>query len=157
MVIIVLQLFSVVLICSSASRAPTSSMVPPYPGTVTRPRERPSLQAYFQQSIPAARSPLISAGRRSSSHRGLAQVAPMASSSDPSNGFYFFSTTSGRTFHEVENPHRDVFHGWEREHQPSFPSNQVDRDSIWGPFHPPPAAARSGSSFHQRHGSQNRS
>ncbi|KAL8553935.1 hypothetical protein ACS0TY_002263 [Phlomoides rotata] len=155
---------------SSASRAPssvTSSVVPPYPGTVTRPRERPSLQAYFQQStgnaMPAARSPVISAGRRSSTHRGLAQVAPLASSSDQSNGFYFFSSSSGRTIHEVENPHRDVFHVWEREHQPSFPLGQVDRDSIWGPFHPPPPApARSDagfrpSSFHQRHGSQNRS
>lgn len=149
---------------SSASRAPssvTSSVLPPYPGTVARPRDRAaSLQAYFQQSTsnPVARAPVISSGRRSSSHRGLPQVAPIASSSDQSSGFYFFSSSSsGRTFHEVENPHRDLFHAWDREHQPSFPSSQVDRDSIWGPFHPPAAGSDTGirsSSFRQRHGSE---
>ncbi|KAH6762525.1 hypothetical protein C2S52_019958 [Perilla frutescens var. hirtella] len=152
---------------SSASRAPppssaTSSVLPAYPGTVARTRDRQSLQAYFQQSTsnPSARTPVISTGRRSSSHshRGLAQAAPIASSSDQSGGFYFFSSnSSGRNFHEVENPHRDPFHGWDREHQPSFPSSQADRESIWGPFHPPAAASENGmrsSSFRQRHGSE---
>ncbi|KAK4427633.1 E3 ubiquitin-protein ligase RFI2 [Sesamum alatum] len=157
---------------SSASRAPssvTSSVLPTYPATVARPRDcPPSLQAYFQQSasVPVARASLISAGRRSSSHRGLAQVAPIASSSDQSSGFYFFSSSSsGRTFQEAENPLRDRFHGWEREHQPSFPLGQVDRDSIWGPFHQPTGGSDTGirhGSFRQRHGSdrmpsQNRS
>ncbi|XP_057778121.1 E3 ubiquitin-protein ligase RFI2-like [Salvia miltiorrhiza] len=148
---------------SSASRAPssaTSSVLPPYPGTVARTRDRPSLQAYFQHSSsnPSARNPVLPTGRRSSSHRGLAQAAPIASSSDQPSGFYFFSSSSsGRTFHEMENPHRDPFHGWEREHQPSFPSSQVDRDSIWGPFHPPAPASETGirpSGFRQRHGSE---
>ncbi|KAK6143903.1 hypothetical protein DH2020_024251 [Rehmannia glutinosa] len=141
---------------SSASRAPTSitsSVLPPYPGgTVARPRDRPSsLQSYFQQSTtnPSARAPPISTGRRSNSHRGLAQVAPIASSSDQSGGFYFFSSnSSGRTFQEAENPHhRDHFHHWEREHQPS--------ESIWGPFPPPAAGSESGiRNFRQRHGSE---
>ncbi|XP_047980889.1 E3 ubiquitin-protein ligase IPI1 isoform X1 [Salvia hispanica] len=149
---------------SSASRAPssaTSSVLPPYPGTVARTRDRPSFQAYFQQSSsnPSARNPVLPTGRRSSSHRGLAQAAPpIASSSDQSGGFYFFSSnSSGRNFHEMENPHREPFHGWEREHQPSFPSSQVDRDSIWGPFHPPGPASETGirhSSFRLRHGSE---
>ncbi|KAL2254153.1 UNVERIFIED_CONTAM: hypothetical protein Sindi_0210000 [Sesamum indicum] len=149
---------------SSASRAPssvTSSVIPTYPATVARPRERPpSLQAYFQQStsVPVARASLISTGRRSSSHRGLAQVAPIASSSDQSSGFYFFSSSSsGRTFQEAENPLRDRFNGWEREHQPAFPLSQVDRDSIWGPFHPPTGGSDAGirhGSFRQRHGSE---
>ncbi|KAI3445368.1 hypothetical protein Pfo_002033 [Paulownia fortunei] len=152
---------------SSASRAPssvTSSVLPPYPGPVARPRDRPpSLQAYFQQStsVPIARTSLVSAGRRSSSHRGLAQVAPIASSSDQSSGFYFFSSSSsGRTFQEAENPLRDHFHAWERdhrEHQPAFPLSQVDRDSIWAPFHPPAGGSDTGirsSSFRQRHGSE---
>ncbi|KAK4424609.1 E3 ubiquitin-protein ligase RFI2 [Sesamum alatum] len=149
---------------SSGSRAPSSvaaSVLPPYPGTVARPRDRASsLQAYFQQSTnnPVARAPVISTGRRSSNHRGLAQVAPIASSSDQPSGFYFFSSSSsGRTFQEAENPHRDRFHAWEREHQPSFPLNQVDRDSIWAPFHPPAPGADAGmrsSSFRQRHGSE---
>ncbi|KAL2231242.1 UNVERIFIED_CONTAM: E3 ubiquitin-protein ligase RFI2 [Sesamum indicum] len=149
---------------SSGSRAPSSvaaSVLPPYPGTVARPRDRASsLQGYFQQSTnnPVARAPVISTGRRSGNHRGLAQVAPIASSSDQPSGFYFFSSTSsGRTFQEAENPHRDRFHAWEREHQPSFPLNQVDRDSIWAPFHPPAAGADAlmrSSSFRQRHGSE---
>ncbi|KAK6121139.1 hypothetical protein DH2020_045127 [Rehmannia glutinosa] len=144
------------VIGDSASRAPTSitsSVLPPYPGgTVARPRDRPSsLQSYFQQSTtnPSARAPPISTGRRSNSHRGLAQVAPIASSSDQSGGFYFFSSnSSGRTFQEAENPHhRDHFHHWEREHQPS--------ESIWGPFPPPAAGSESGiRNFRQRHGSE---
>ncbi|KAL0387415.1 UNVERIFIED_CONTAM: hypothetical protein Sradi_2623300 [Sesamum radiatum] len=125
---------------SSGSRAPSSvaaSVLPPYP---------------------VARAPVISTGRRSSNHRGLAQVAPIATSSDQPSGFYFFSSSSsGRTFQEAENPHRDRFHAWEREHQPSFPLNPVDRESIWAPFHPPAAGADAGmrsSSFRQRHGSE---
>lgn len=150
---------------SSANRAPssvTSSVLPPYPGPVARPRDRP-LQAYFQQSpsVPIARTSLISTGRRSSSHRGLAQVAPIASSSDQSSGFYFFSSSSsGRTFQEAENPLRDHFHAWERDHreqQPGFPLSQVDRDSIWAPFHQPAGGSDTGirsSSFRPRHGSE---
>lgn len=151
------------LFYSSASRAPssaTTTVLPPYPGTVARTRDRPSLQAYFQQSTsnPSARNPVIPTGRRSSSHRGLAQAAPIASSSDQSGGFYFFSSnSSGRNFHEVENHHRDDFHSWDRELQTPFPSSQVDRESIWGPFHQPAAASESGvrsSNFRQRHGSE---
>ncbi|KAG6437472.1 hypothetical protein SASPL_102389 [Salvia splendens] len=146
---------------SSASRAPssaTTSVLPPYPGTVARTRDRPSFQAYFQQSSsnPSVRNPVLPTGRRSSSHRGLA-APPIASLSDQSGGFYFSSNSSGRNFHEMENPYREPFHGWEREHQPSFPSSQVDRDSIWGPFHPPGPASETGirpSSFRLRHGTE---
>ncbi|XP_057792257.1 E3 ubiquitin-protein ligase IPI1-like isoform X2 [Salvia miltiorrhiza] len=147
---------------SSASRAPssiTSSVLPPYPGPVARPRDRPPpVQAYFQQSssAPVARASLVSSGRRSGSHRGLPQVA---SSSDHSGGFYFFSSNpSGRSFQDAE---RDHFHGWERDHreqQAGFPLNQVDRDSIWAPFHHPSAGGSDPgvrpSNFRQRHGSE---
>ncbi|XP_073150826.1 E3 ubiquitin-protein ligase IPI1-like [Henckelia pumila] len=149
---------------SSASRAPssvTSSMLPPYAGVVARNRDRaPSLQAYFQQSNsnPAARTPL---GRRSGSNRGgLAQVAPMNSSSDQSSGFYFFSSSSsGRTsFQEPESTqHQERFRPWEREHQLPFPLNPIDRDSIWGPFHPPAGGSETGirsNGFRQRYGSE---
>lgn len=151
---------------SSASRAPssiTSSVLPPYPGPVARPRDRPPLQAYFQQSTsaPVARASLISAGRRPSSHRGVAQIAPIASSSDHPSGFYFFSSSSsGRTFQEAENPQRDHFHAWEREQQqqqPAFPLGQVDRESIWAPFHPSAGGSDTGvrpGSFRPRHGSE---
>ncbi|KAK6139433.1 hypothetical protein DH2020_026819 [Rehmannia glutinosa] len=139
---------------SSGSRAPssvTSYMIPPYPAHVARPRDR---QSYFQQdtNIPIARtSHHISAGWRSSSHRGLTQVAPIpSSSSDQSNGFYLVS--SARNFQEAENPYHDHFHAWEREHQPAFPLGQLDRDSTLTPSHPP--ASGSGN-FRQRH--QNRS
>lgn len=148
---------------SSASRGPsslTSSVLPPYPGSVARPRERPPpLQAYFHQSTsaPIARTSLISTGRRSAAHRGFPQVgAPVASSSDHSNGFYFFSSnSSGRNFQDPENAPRDHFQGWERDHREQQPGLQVDRDSIWAPFHP--SVDLRGSSFRQRpppHGSE---
>lgn len=149
---------------SSANRAPssgTSSVVPPYPGPVARPRDRPpALQAYFQQSSsgapgPISRASLVSTQRRASNHRGLAQVAPMASSADQSGGFYFFSSgSSGRVFQEAENPVREHFHSWERERQPTFPSSLVDRDSIWGPFHLPARGSDAGFRYRQRHGSE---
>ncbi|XP_073277998.1 E3 ubiquitin-protein ligase RFI2-like isoform X3 [Primulina huaijiensis] len=145
-------------------RAPssvTSSMLPPYPGAVARNRDRaPSLQAYFQQSNsnPAARTSL---GRRSGNNRGgLAQVAPISSSSDQSSGFYFFSSgSSGRTsFQEPESTqHQDRFRPWEREHQLPFPLNPTDRDSIWGPFHPPASGSETGirsNGYRQRYGSE---
>lgn len=137
---------------SAASRAPssiTSSVLPPYPGPVARPRDRPPLQAHFQQSS-SARASLVSTGRRSASHRGLHQVSPLASSSD---GFYFFSSNpSGISFQDAEYPPRDHFQGWEREQQPGFPVTQVDRDSIWAPFHHP--SSNSGIRPRQRHRSE---
>ncbi|XP_042049683.1 E3 ubiquitin-protein ligase RFI2-like isoform X1 [Salvia splendens] len=134
---------------SAASRAITSSVLPPYPGTVARPRDRPPLQAHFQQSS-SARASLVSAGRRSASHRGLHQVSPVASSSD---GFYFFSSNpSGISFQDAERPPRDHFQGWEREQQPGFHVTQVDRDSIWAPFHHP--SSNYGVRPRQRHGSE---
>ncbi|KAL2490173.1 RING/U-box superfamily protein [Abeliophyllum distichum] len=147
---------------SSASRAPssvTSSVIPPYSGSVTRGlRDRvQSLRGYYQQpsSNAMARTPLASLGQRSNGHRGLAQVAPVASTSDQSSGFYFFSSgSSGRTFPEGEQPIPNRYSTWEREHLPSF---QVDRESIWGPFYPTASGSDTGirsSSYRQRHGSE---
>uniref|UniRef100_A0A5B6ZJU3 RING-type domain-containing protein n=1 Tax=Davidia involucrata TaxID=16924 RepID=A0A5B6ZJU3_DAVIN len=150
---------------SSAARAGSSvasSMIPPYPGSVARARDRvQALQAYFQQpsNSPTIRAPVISGTRRSSSQRGLAQVGPVASSSDQAGGFYYFPSagSSSRNFQEAENSMSNRFHGWERERLPSFPLSQVDRDPGWGPFHQATGgsdtAIRS-SSFRQRHGSE---
>ncbi|KAL1546211.1 E3 ubiquitin-protein ligase IPI1-like isoform X1 [Salvia divinorum] len=142
---------------SSASRAPSSiisSVLPPYPGPVARGRDRPPpLQAYFQQSMgaPVARASLVSTGRRSSSHRGFPQVGQVVSSSD---GLHFFSSNpSGRSFQDAENTPHDHFQGWDREPQPGFTLNQVDRDAIWAPFHPSSDSGRP-SNFRQRHGSE---
>ncbi|KAG8390980.1 hypothetical protein BUALT_Bualt01G0140200 [Buddleja alternifolia] len=136
-----------------ASSSVTSSVLPPYVGAIGRPRDRPqSLQSYFQQSISgpaAARAPpLASTARRPSSHRSLAQVGPVASSSDQSSGFYLFSS-SGRSSQEAENPLSGRFHVWGRERQPW---TRNDFDSIWGPFHPPSDNRSTGN--HQRHGSE---
>lgn len=146
-----------------AGSSVASSMIPPYPGSNARARDRvQALQAYYQQqqpsNSPAMRAPMISGNRRSGSHRGLGQVGPVASSSDQNSGFYFFpSGTSGRNFQDAENPLSTRFHGWEREHLPSFPLTQIERDSGWGPFHPAGSGSDSGirpSSFRQRHGSE---
>lgn len=156
---------------SSAARAPSSvgsSMIPPYPGSVARARDRvQALQAYFQQpsSSPAMRTPVVSGTRRSSSHRaaGIAQVGPVASSSDQTRGGFYFFPSSGsstaRNFQEAENPMSNPFHhAWEREpHLSSFPVSQVDRDQVWGPFHQPSSGSDNGvrsTSFRQRHGSE---
>ncbi|KAK9291969.1 hypothetical protein L1049_019921 [Liquidambar formosana] len=151
---------------SSGARAGSSvssSMIPPYPGSNARARDRvQALQAYYQQqqppsNTPAVRAPIISSNRRSS-HRGLAQGGPVASSSEQTSGFYFFpSSTSGRNFQEAENPMSNRFHAWERDHLPSFPLNQVDRDPNWGPFHQAGGGSDSGirsNSYRQRHGSE---
>ncbi|XP_022719443.1 E3 ubiquitin-protein ligase RFI2 [Durio zibethinus] len=151
---------------SSGARAGSSvasSLIPPYPGSNARARDRvQALQAYYQQqhpsTSPAIRTPIISGSRRSSSHRSHAQVGPAASSSDQVGGFYFIpSGASGRNFQEAENPLSTRFHAWERDHLPSFSINQVDRDSGWGVFHQSAGASDPGirsSSFRQRHGSE---
>ncbi|KAF5952262.1 hypothetical protein HYC85_010206 [Camellia sinensis] len=128
---------------NSAARAGSSipsSMIPPYPGSVARARDRvQALRAYFQQpsNSPPVRTPILSGTRRSSSHRGVTQVGPVASSSDQTGGFYYFPpASSGRNFPEAENhPMSNRFHAREREHMTSFPLSQGDRDLVWGPLH----------------------
>ncbi|XVF06026.1 hypothetical protein REPUB_Repub06bG0012600 [Reevesia pubescens] len=147
---------------SSGARAGSSvasSLIPPYPGSNARARDRvQALQAYYQQQHRTSPpiTPIISGSRRS--HRSHAQVGPVASSSDQVGGFYFIpSGTSGRNFQEAENPLSTRFHAWERDNLPSFSLNQVDRDSSWSAFHQPAGASDPGirsSSFRQRHGSE---
>ncbi|GAB4855596.1 hypothetical protein Ancab_024217 [Ancistrocladus abbreviatus] len=133
----------------------TSTMIPPYPGSAARARDRvQALQAYFQQpsSSPSIRTPIASSGRRSNSHRGLTQVGPLASSADQAGGFFIFpSATSNRNFPEAENPMTNRYHQWERDHLASFPLSQIDRDSSWGAFH---QASSGSSSLRQRYGSE---
>ena len=152
--------------CSSSARAGssvTSSMISPYPGSNARARDRvQALQAYYQQQQPSnapnMRTPTISGTRRSSSHRGLAQVGPVASSSDQTGGFYYFpSGSSGRNYQEAENPLPSRFHAWERDHLPSFSSNQVDRDQGWVSFHQAASGSDSAlrsNGYRPRHGSE---
>lgn len=153
-----------------AGSSVTSQMIPPYPGSNARARDRvQALQAYYQQqpsNSPSMRTPMVSGNRRSNNHRGLAQVGPVASSSDQTGGYYFFpSGSSGRNFLEAENPLSSRFHAWDRDHLPAFSSNQVDRDPSWGAFHQAASGSDSTvrpSGFRQRHtsertSSQNRS
>ncbi|XP_074320921.1 E3 ubiquitin-protein ligase RFI2-like [Silene latifolia] len=136
---------------SSGSRvgsSATSSMVPPYPGSAARARDRvQALQAYSQPpntSLPM-RTPMLHGSRRSN-HQGLSQVGPLPPLSDQTGGLYIFpSGTSSRSFSELENPSR--FHGWERAQFPSSLSTQLESDSNWvpGPGH---------NSFHHRYGSE---
>ncbi|KAL6964725.1 hypothetical protein U1Q18_035782 [Sarracenia purpurea var. burkii] len=148
---------------SSGGRAGSSiasSMMPPYPGSFARTRDRvQALQAYFQQqsnSPQPIRAPVISGTRRSSNHRVVApMVGPVASSSNPNAaGFYIFpSAPSGQNFHEVETSVSNRFQAWERE------QHLTDRDASWGPFHHGAGGGsdpgiRSSSSFRQRQGSE---
>ncbi|KAI4349948.1 hypothetical protein L6164_010487 [Bauhinia variegata] len=150
---------------SSAARAGSSvasSMIPPYPGITARARDRvQALQAYYQQHQPTnsttIRTPITSGTRRSSNHRGSAQLPPVASSPDQNGGFFFIpSGSSGRNFQEQENlPSR--FHAWERDHLPSLSLSHVDRDSGWGAYHQAASGSDPGvrsSSFRARHGTE---
>ncbi|KAG2694751.1 hypothetical protein I3843_08G157000 [Carya illinoinensis] len=150
---------------SSAGRpgsSVASSMIPPYPGSNARTRDRvQALQAYYQQQQPrnstSVRIPVHPGTRRSSSHRGgLAQVGPTASSSDQTGGFYLVPPgSSGRNFQEAENPLSNRFHSWERDRLASFPLSQVDRDSGWGTYQQAAGGPDTrSSSFRQRHGSE---
>ena len=150
---------------SSSARAgssATSSMIPPYQGSNARARDRvQALQAYYHQqqpgNSPPIHPPVISGSRRSSSHRGLSQVGPVASPSDQT-GFYFIpSGASSRNFQEAENHPPTRFRSWQRDHLPPFSVSQADRDSGRSTFHQggggSDASIRSGS-FRQRHGSE---
>lgn len=137
-------------------------MIPPYPGSNARARDRvQALQAYYQQqqpsNSPTMRTPMISGARRTSNQRGLPQVGPVASSSDQNGGFYFYpSGSSGRNYQEAENPLSTRFHAWERDHLPSFSMNQVDRDPGWAAFHHAGSGSESGIRGNglRRHGSE---
>ncbi|KAK7392033.1 hypothetical protein VNO78_20459 [Psophocarpus tetragonolobus] len=123
---------------SSAARAGSSvasSMIPPYPGSNARARDRvQALQAYYQPQQPpnstTMRTPIASGTRRSSSHN-----APIATSPDQSGGFFLIpSSSSGRNFQD-ENHLPNHFHAWERDHLPSLSVGHVDRDSGWRAYH----------------------
>ncbi|XP_075657506.1 E3 ubiquitin-protein ligase RFI2 [Castanea sativa] len=140
-----------------------SSMIPPYPGSNARARDRvQALQAYYQQQQPgnstSMRTPIIPGSRRSSNHRGMPQVGPVASSSDQTGAFYIVPPgSSGRNYQEAENPLSSRYQSWERDHLPSFSLNQVDRESGWGSYHQAASGSDSSirsSSFRQRHGSE---
>lgn len=150
--------------CSPAARAGSSipsSMIPPYPGSNARARDRvQALQAYYQpQQLPNSatmRTPIASGTRRSSSHSGSAQLPPVATSPDQSGGFFLIpSSSSVRNFQE-ENHLPSRFHAWERDHLPSLSLSQVDRDSGWRAYHQNAGRSDPGtrsSSFRVRHGS----
>ncbi|XP_057540109.1 E3 ubiquitin-protein ligase RFI2-like isoform X2 [Amaranthus tricolor] len=131
----------------------TSSMVPPYPGSAARARDRAqALHAYVHppSSSPPMRAPIMS-NTRSSGRRGLSQGAPLPSSSDQTGGgfFVFPSGTPPQSFQEAENPLSSRY-VWERDHLASFPLTQGDRESSWIPHQ----AIGGSSSFRQWHGSE---
>ncbi|OIW13040.1 hypothetical protein TanjilG_17600 [Lupinus angustifolius] len=138
---------------SSAARAGSSvvsPMIPPYPGSNARARDRvQALQAYYQPQQPPNSTtmwtPIASGTRRSSSHSGSAQIAPVATSPDQNGGFFFIpSSSSGRNFQEDSHlPNR--VHAWERDSLPSLSLSHADTDSAWRAYHQ--AASRSDSSI----------
>ncbi|KAM7481602.1 hypothetical protein LguiB_006185 [Lonicera macranthoides] len=81
---------------------------------------------------------VMSSTQRSNGQRPMAQVGPVASSSDQTGGGFYYlppGSSSGRNFPEPENQPFNHFHTWESNHLASFPLNQVERDPVWGPFH----------------------
>lgn len=141
-------------------------MIPPYQGSNARARDRvQALQAYYQQQQPSnsttMRAPIASGTRRSSSHRGSAQLAPMASSTDQSGFFFIPSGSSGHNFQEQENHLPSRVHAWERDRLPSLSMSHVDRDSgysSWGgAYHQASSGSDPGnrsSRLQLRHGSE---
>ncbi|GKU97692.1 hypothetical protein SLEP1_g10802 [Rubroshorea leprosula] len=151
---------------SSGARAGSSvpsAMIPPYPGSNARARDRiQALQAYYQQqqpsSPPAIRTSVISGSRRANSHRGMGQAGPVASTSDQAGRFYIIPSGTPGLNSEAENPLPARFHARERNHLSSFSINPVDRESGWS-FHQVASVSDSSSgirssSFRPRHGSE---
>lgn len=107
-------------------------MIPPYPGSSARARDRvQALQAYYQQQQPlnstTVRASVASSARRSNGHSGL------ASAPDQSGSYVY--VPGGRNFHE-EPRLPNQLHAWERDHLPSSSSlNQVGRESSWRAYH----------------------
>ncbi|KAF1860803.1 hypothetical protein Lal_00000216 [Lupinus albus] len=128
---------------SSAVRAGSSvalSTIPQYPGSNARAHDRvQALQAYYQPHQPpnpaTMRTHIASGTRRSSSHSGSAQIAPVATSPDQNGGFFFIpSSSSGRNFQE-DNHLASHVHALERDPMPSLSLIHADRDSGWRPYH----------------------
>ncbi|XP_057439344.1 E3 ubiquitin-protein ligase RFI2 [Lotus japonicus] len=114
-----------------AGNSVASSMIPPYPGSNARARDRvQALQAYYQPQQPpnstTMRTPVASSSRRSNSHSLLGPLAPGTSSSDNARFVYIPNSVPGPNFQEESDlPSR--FHPWERDHSPSLLLNQVGR------------------------------
>ncbi|OIV95095.1 hypothetical protein TanjilG_21485 [Lupinus angustifolius] len=156
---------------SSAARpgsSVTSAMIPPYSGSNARTHDRvQALHGYYQHpNSTTMQTPIASANRRSSSHSGPPQLAPVALSPDHGGGFFF--VPSGRHFQEETRlPSR--FPAWQRDQLPSSPFNHMDRDPSWRAYHQAFSGSDAGtrsstfrsSNFRLRHGpertpSQNR-
>nr|AGZ15397.1 zinc finger RING-type [Phaseolus vulgaris] len=137
------------------------SMIPPYPGSNARARDRvQAFQAYYQpqrhHNSASVRTPVVSSTRRSSSHSGSVQLPPVASSPDQSSGFVYIPGFAAHNFQE-ETHLQSRFHAWERDHLPSLALNHVGRDSSWRAYHQSASVSdpsiRS-SSFRLRHESE---
>lgn len=111
-------------------------MIPPYPGSNARARDRvQALQAYYQPQQPpnstTIRTPVATSTRRSSSHSGSTSLALMTSTPDQSGSYVY---VPGRNFQE-ETRLPSHFHAWDRDHLPSSSINQVGRESSWRTYH----------------------
>ena len=114
-----------------------SSMIPPYPGSNARARNRvQALEAYYQHpNSTTMQTPVASSTRRVSSHSGPTQLAPVTTSPDQSGGLFLFpSSSSGRNFEE-ENDLTGRLNAWERDHISSLSSSQAERDLGWRQYH----------------------
>ncbi|KAM7279304.1 hypothetical protein ACFE04_006438 [Oxalis oulophora] len=138
---------------SSGVRAP-SPVIPPYPGSNARARNRDqALQAYYHHQQPANSPATRSSNRRS--HRNMGQIGQGTSSSDrPGVHHYRLPATVDRSFNETEN---NRFHAWESDHLPSISWNQLDLDLGWGIFYEGTGGSEHGVrpiNFRQRHESE---
>ncbi|MED6131421.1 hypothetical protein PIB30_009901 [Stylosanthes scabra] len=141
---------------SSASTVSSvaSSMLPPYPGSNARARDRvQALQAYYQppNSSPI-RTPIPSGSRRSGSHSGSPQITQLPSSPDQSGFFFVPSSSSPRSFSEDACLPSHRFHAWERDHLSSL--SLVNRDSGWRPYHQAVGRSERSGNYRLRHGSE---
>lgn len=108
-------------------------MIPPYPGSNARARDRvQALQAYYQpHTSTAIRTPVASSTRRSNSYSGL---PPMLSSPNQSARYVYIPNSRGPNFQEETHlPNR--FQARERDHLPSLALNHVGRESSWRASH----------------------
>jgi len=136
-------------------------MIPPYPGSNARARDRvQALQAYYQpqrhHNSASVRTPVASSTRRSSSLSGSIHLPQVPSSPDQSSGYVYIPGSVAHNFPE-ESLIPNRFHAWDRDHLPSLALNHVGRESSWRAYHQTASVSdpsiRS-SSFRLRHESE---
>ncbi|KAJ9187776.1 hypothetical protein P3X46_003196 [Hevea brasiliensis] len=145
---------------STAGSSFASSVVPHHPGSSARTHERIQISHAFHHrqhssNSPGFPPPIIHGMRRFDVPRGLPSILPAPLQHEHNGSFLIIPpSSSGQNLQETENPFRNYFNPWEREHWTHLQHVSFDRDSGWGSFRQStggPSAGNRSSGFGNRH------